>query len=437
MTYRRYALAALTAVYTLNFVDRYLMLLLLQPIKEDLQLSDTQLGFVTGIAFAVFYATLGVPIARWADRGNRVTITSWAIGLWGATVMACLLVTNYAQLVFSRIAAAVGESGCKPPTYSLVGDYFPEPPERTRAMGIYIAGASLSALVSLIVGGWLNELYGWRITFFLMGIPGLILAVLVKLTIVEPRTLASAAHMPQRALPSMQAVLVTLWQRRSCRHLCIAVVLLYTMGAGLGPWYGAFLMRSHGMGTRELSVWLGLIFGLGSTAGVLVGGYVSSRWFANDARGQMRLSAVTVATLVLFFAAFLLLPQKHHALIALTPLVVVWGFFYGPSYALMQRLVADEMRATMMAVLMLFANLIGMGVGPQVVGILSDWLMPALGNDSLRYAMLVMAFVAPWGACHFWQVGQTVDEDLARVAQATAARPAATGLHRSASEPAR
>lgn len=413
--YRRYALVALTAVYTLNFVDRYLMVLLLQPIKEDLHLSDTQIGLLTGIAFGLFYATLGVPIARWADRGNRATITSLAIGLWGVTVMGCLFVTNFVQLMCARMAAAVGESGCKPPTYSLLGDYFPEPAQRTRAMAIYVSGSSLSALVSLIGGGWLNELHGWRITFFLMGIPGLILAVLIKLTIAEPRAQMRGTHVREQPFPNMRAVLTTLWCQRSCRHLSIALILIYTMALGLSPWYAAFMMRSHGMGTRELGVWLGLIFSLGGIAGVLIGGYVSSRWFANDERGQMRLSAVTVAALVPCFVAFLTLPGKYPALIALIPLIMALSLYLGPTYALMQRLVPDAMRATTMAVVMLLANLIGMGIGPLVVGILSDSLMPALGSDSLRYAMLVMSFLALWAGYHFWQVGWTVREDLSAI----------------------
>ena len=413
--YKRYALGAMAAVYMLHFVDRGLTMLLLQPIKEDLQLSDTQLGFLTGIAFGLFYATLGVPIARWADRGNRVTIIALAIGVWGMTVMACLFVTNYIQLVFARIAAAVGESGCKPPAYSLIGDYFPEPAARTRAMAIYISGGSLSSLVSLILGGWLNELYGWRMTFFLMGIPGLLLAVLVKLTLIEPRAQVNSPRAQERPFPSMRTVLITMWRQRSCRHLTVAITLAYTMGLGLGPWYAAFMMRSHGLGTRELGLWLGLIFSLGNMAGILIGGYVAGRWFADNERAQMRVSAVTFASLVPFFAAFLTLPEKHQALFALIPLVIVWGFFLGPAYALMSRLVADEMRATMMAVVMLLANLIGMGIGPQVVGILSDLLMPLLGTDSLRYAMLIMSFVALWAGYHFWRVGRTVREDLAMV----------------------
>jgi MFS family permease len=421
--YKRYALAAVTAVYTLNLVDRGLMALLLQPIKEDLQLSDTQLGFLTGIAFGLFYATLGLPLARWADRGNRVTITAAAIGLWGLTVMACLLVTNFLQLLFARIAAAIGESGCKPPTYSLVGDYFPEPAERTRALAVYMTGSYLSTLLAFVLGGWLNEQIGWRMTFFLMGIPGLLLAVVLKLTVAEPRVRADGVRVQRPPQPAMRVVLTLLWRQPSLRHLGIALILLYTMGLGLGPWKAAFMIRSHGMGTAELGVWMGMIFTTAGIAGVLAGGYVAARWFADDERGQMRMSAVAVACSTVPYFAFLMLPQKHQALLALVPQVLTFGLFLGPTYTLMQRLVPDEMRATMMALVMLLANLIGFGIGPQVVGILSDVLQPMLGSDSLRYAMLSMSFVALWAGSHFWRVGRTIREDLALVAARAQTRP--------------
>lgn len=413
--YKRYALSALTTVYMLNLVDRGLMALLLQPIKEDLHLSDTQLGFLTGIAFGLFYATLGIPMARWADRGNRATITSIAIGMWGATVMACLFVTNYFQLVLARIAAAIGESGCKPPTYSLVGDYFPAPAERSRGMAIYMSGGPLSALLSLILGGWLNERYGWRFTFFLMGIPGLILAVLIKLTIVEPRTRVESKRISKQSLPSMRAVLETLWYRQSCRHLSIALIVLFAMGYGLGPWKAAFMMRSHGMGTAELGVWWGLILSLGGIAGLFLGSYAANRWFTGNERGQLRMSAVMVSLTLPFDVAFLIAPGKHQALIALIPSQMAGICFVGPVFALMQRLVPNEMRATVLSVIMLLANVIGMGIGPQIVGVLSDWMTPSFGVDSLRYAMLTMSLLSLLAAYHLWKAGRTVRKDLQAV----------------------
>jgi predicted MFS family arabinose efflux permease len=416
-TYKRYVLSTLTLAYTLSALDQGLIILLLQPIKEDLHLSDTQLGFLTGIAFGLLYSVLGLPIARWADRSNRTTITSIVIALWGGAVVFTFFVTTYVQLVFGRMAAALGGSGCMPVTFSLLGDYCPTEAERTRAMSIYMLANPLSLLVSFALGGWLSERYGWRVAFLLAGAPALLVAGLVKLTITEPRASPNPSAVPGQHPLRLADLLRTLWYQGSTRHLVIGLLLIYTFGVGMAPWYAAFLMRSHHMGTAELGVWLGLIFGLGGIAGVLFGGYAAHRWFAQDERGQMRLVAVALASQMPLFALFCLLPEKLYALIALIPMVVVGSIFFGPVFALMQRLVADETRATTVAVVMLLCNLIGMGIGPQVVGILSDLLKPALGSDSLRYAMLVMSFLALWGAYHFWRVGQNVREDLSTVAR--------------------
>jgi len=413
--YKRYVLATLTLVYTLNYLDQGLISLLLQPIKEDLALSDAQLGLLTGLAFGLFYATLGLPIARWADRGNRPTITSIAIGLWGTTVMLCLFVTSFVQLALARIAAAVGESGCMPSTYSLIGDYFPAPAERAPAMAFYMLANPLSVLVSFVLGGWVNEHFGWRVAFFVVGLPALPIALLVKATIAEPRWRAGYSHVAKRQLPRMVDVLGILWRQRSSRHLTIAIILLFTMAQGLGPWYAAFLIRSHGMSTSELGLWLGLIFGIGGITGTTLGGYIAGRWLASDERYQVRLSAVTIALLLPFLVLFLTLPHRGQALAALVPIFIALTFFLGPTFALMQRLVVDEMRATTMALMMLLANLIGMGLGPQLVGLLSDLLRPGMGQDSLRYAMLIMSLIALWGAYHFWKVGDTIKGDLLAV----------------------
>lgn len=404
----------MTAVYTLNLVDRGLLNLFLEPIKHDLRLSDTQLGFLTGMAFALFYATAGVPIARWADRGNRATIASLAIGIWGLTVMVCLFVANYLQLVLARIAAAVGEAGCKPPTYSLLGDYFPQAAERTRAMSIYWLGNPLATLISFAIGGWLNELYGWRATFFIMGIPGLLLAIIVRLTIAEPRLHSPVPN--ERPSPSLKSVLTMLWRRRSSRHLCLALILLYTMGSGLNPWYAVFMMRTYGMGTAELGLNLGLVFCAGGIAGTLLGGYLSARLFAGNEQWQMRMSAIAVALFLPCLVAFVSVPHKGQALLSLLPLIAAFSFFMGPTYALLQRLVPDDMRATVLAVVLLLVNLIGMGLGPQVVGFLSDQLAPTFGMGALRIAMLAVSGIALWSAWHFWQAGKMVREELQEVA---------------------
>jgi MFS family permease len=409
--YKYYALGAMTAVYTVSLLDRGLMVMLLEPIKRDLQLTDTQLGLLTGIAFGFFYATLGVPIARWADRGNRATISSLAIGLWGLTVISCVLVTNFFQLVLARVSTAVGEAGCKPPAYSLLATYFPDPAQRTRAMYLFVASPSFAGLISMTAAGWLNEQYGWRIAFFIVGIPGLLLAVLFKLTIVDPRMRRDARY-EQTPAPPMNRVLKTMWGQRACRHMTIAMILTLTMGHGLGPWIAAFMMRSHGIGTAELGLWLGVVLTFCGLAGMLLGTYVMNRWFADREQSQLRLQAIAVALATPFFAVFLLIPDKELALQILIPQSALITAFAPSVYVLFQRLVPDEMRATMLAVMMLLANLVGMGCGPLIVGMVSDALTPSVGVDSLRYAMVLMSSLAAWAGLHYWLAAKTVKRDL-------------------------
>lgn len=409
---RYYALSVMTMIYMVNFLDRGLIALLLQPIKQDLSLSDTQLGLLTGIAFAVFYSVAGVPISRWADRGNRVTIASLAIGLWGLTVMACFFVTSFPQLLVARVAAATGEAGCKPPLYSLIGDRFPEPAERTWAMTIFLIGAPLASLASFLLGGWLNAHYGWRASFAILGIPGLLLALLLKLTVKEPRSEAASSPTTAAAQPGFGSILARLWRQRTTRHLVLALTLIYTLGMGLTPWYAAFMIRLHGMDTAELGLWLGLIFGLSGLSGIIFGGYLSATLFAGDEKGQMRMSAVAIMLVAPCLIAFLTIQNRYGALCALIPLIAVFNLFLGPTYAILQRLVSDDMRATVLAMIMLIANLIGMGIGPLLVGVASDSLSAKMGADGLRYAMLAMSVFALWSGYHFWQAGRTVIDEI-------------------------
>jgi MFS family permease len=434
--YKRYVLVAMTTIYTVNLLDRGLMTILLQPIKEDLHLTDTQLGLVTGVVFGLFYAILGLPIARWADRGNRVSITSLAIGLWSLTVMGCVFVSSYLQLVLARICAGIGESGCRAPIYSLLGDYFPGPAERTRAMYLWDMSGPLAGLVSFVAAGWLNEAYGWRLTFFLVGLPGVLLALLFKWTVVEPRARAGRTEHHAQKPTQLKSVLLILWTQRSCRRLTVAMVLIFTMAQGLAPWYAAFMIRSHGMGTAELGVWLGLAWGASGLLGLLLGAYMVGRWFSGDERRLLRMSALTAALNFPCFAAFLLLPHRYLALSALLPQSVLLYLFMSPVAVFLQRLVPDDMRATMFAVVMLLANLIGMGIGPQLVGVLSDLLTPAYGPHALRYAMLVVSLLIVAAGYYLWAASRTIQEDLAAMARGQAAEAERARSYSVVSEPA-
>ena len=427
--FRCTVLAMLTLVCGISYVDSGLLGLLIQPIKSDLHLSDTQLGILTGFGFVVFYATLGVPIARWADRGNRSTITSLSLGLWSVAVLACLWVGNFPQLLLARFGAAAGDAGVKPATYSLLGDYFIRPTERTRAMSVYWTSGPIAALISYSLGGWLNELYGWRMTLAMMAVPGLLAALLFKGIVREPRSVTARSSAAAPDSPSMREVLKSLWRVRSIRHLMIAIILVQLMSNGMNPWYAAFMIRTHGMSTAVLGVWMGLIFGIGGFFGAVLGGYIAGRWFESNERGQMRLSALTISSLFAWFSAFLLLPNATLALLMLIPLIITFAIFIGPTYALFQRLVIPEMRATSLAVLGLLTSVIGIGLGPLIVGVTSDLLQRRLGTNSLRYAMIAMSSINLWAGYHLWRIGRTVYTDLTAVeGAAVPARGTAEGL---------
>lgn len=414
-SYKRYALAAMTTVYTVNLFDRGLMYLLLEPIKKDLSLSDTQLGFVTGIAFGVFYAGLGIPIARWADRGNRVTITTLAIGLWGLTSMLYMFVSNFFHLLLARIAAGIGDSGGPAPMYSLLGDYFEKAAERTQAMYVWTLAGPLSALLSFVAGGWLNERYGWRLTFLLIGLLGIALAFVVKATLIEPRERMHAARTTEAKPWSLSEVVAVLWRQRSCRHLTLSLILLVTVAQGVTTWQAAFMIRMHGISTSELGVWMGLIMGGGGVAGLLLGRFVVGRWFADNDRAQVRLAAVSITASGPLFVVFLMASSKEQALLVLFLQFVLLMAFSASLFALLQRLVPDAMRATAMTVQLFFANIIGMGVGPLMVGVLSDLFQPTFGAEGLRYALLIMSLLWIWAGYHLLRVGRTIEADLLAV----------------------
>lgn len=430
LTYKHYLLGVLLVVLASNTVERYALALVLQDIKADLALSDTQLGLLTGIAFAFFYATMGVPIARWADRGNRVTIIAITTALWSAALALCSLVGSFFQLLLIRIGVAVGEAGCTPPAHSLIADNFTRA-ERPRAVAIYMLGTPLSGLIGFFMAGWLNEMYGWRVMFLLLGLPGLALALLVRLTLREPRlakpttTVASEiGTAPLQARESiatqpaqlpLNEVVRTLWANASFRHLLFCFSVLSLFGTGLWQWQPTFFVRTYGMQTGELGTWLAPIQGLGSIIGLLGGGELASRFAANNERLQLKLIGVGYVIFAATSALIYLAPNRYWAFGFIAISMIGHGLATAPLYAVIQTLVPQRMRATAIALLYLFANLIGLGFGPLMVGALSDALHPTFGEESLRYALLAMCPGYVWGAIHLWFASKSVTRDLRAV----------------------
>lgn len=421
-TYRNYLLTSLLVILVFNYVDRLALGLVLQDIKVDLDLTDTQLGLLSGIAFALFYSVMGVPIARWADRGNRVLIIALTAGLWSVAVMLCGVAASFVQLLLIRVLVAVGEAGCTPPAFSLIADYFNRA-ERPRAAAIYGLGGPLSTIVGFFLAGWLNELYGWRVTFIVLGAPGLLLAVLAYLTLKEPRRGAGreAPNVQQSVKnePRFEEVCVTLWSNVTFRHLLLCLAVMFFFIYGILQWLPTMMIRSFQLTGGQLGTSLAITFGVAGVLGAYLGGELASRYAANNEQLQLRALGFAISGAGVF--SFIAYMSTHvYVVLGLTGLAMLaLNTVNGPLFATIQTLVPERMRAVAFSLVYLVANLVGMGLGPLAAGILSDAMQPWAGEESLRYALLVLSPGYLWAAWHAWRASRTVTRDLASQAPAT------------------
>jgi len=404
-SYRYYALGLLTLTYALNFVDRQILAILQEPIKAELGLSDTQLGLLTGFAFAVFYVVCGIPIARWADRGVRRSIIALAITVWSVMTGLCGLAQNYVQLLLARIGVGVGEAGGSPPAHSMISDIFP-PAERATALSTYSVGINIGVMVGFLMGGWLNEFFGWRVAFLAVCVPGLVMALVLRLTLAEPERGYSegvATNESEVSAPSFTEVVVKLWSLRTFRHLAFASALVATAAYAQVNWMPSYLIRTHGMGTGEIGTWLAVLAGVFGGVGTFLGGYLSDRFGARDLRWYAWIPAIAFTVCIPLVAATFLAGSGTVALMFHALPAAISSIFIGPVVAIIHGMVPNQMRALASAIYFLVLNLIGMGLGPLVTGVLSDALTPAYGADSLRYALLFLApIMLTWGAVHFF-----------------------------------
>jgi predicted MFS family arabinose efflux permease len=406
--YKNYLLSVLLAIMAFNLVDRQAVGIVLQDLKRDLHLSDTELGLLSGIAFAAFYSVMGIPIARWADRGNRVAIISITCALWSVAVALCATAGSFPQLLAIRVGAAVGEAGCVPPAHSLIADEFSRT-ERPRAFARYMLGGPLSVVIGNSVAGWLNQFYGWRLTFVALGVPGVLLAVLAAVSLKEPR---SGRPQPLERGPDLKRVAATLWANKTFVHLLFAFAVMFFFSYGVWQWVPTFFVRSHGLGTGEIGTWLAVAWGAGGLLGTYWGGELAARHAAHDEGRQLRaISVLVVAVGVLVSCIFI--TRSHYLAFALMAVAAAgWSATYGPLFAAIQAVLQPEMRAVSIAILFLFANLIGMGIGPLAAGMISDALAPWAGPESLRYALLILSPGYLWGAWHLWRASRTLTRDL-------------------------
>lgn len=421
-SYTTYAMALLVLVYIFNFIDRQILAILIQPIKEDLQVSDTALGFLTGTAFALFYVTMGLPIARLADRMSRRTIISVAVGLWSLMTALCGLAGNFAHLALARIGVAIGEAGCSPPIHSLLSDYF-KPSKRATALSIYSLGIPLGGMLGLALGGWISEAYSWRTAFFVVGLPGLLVAVLVRLTLREPPRghfdAKPESGVQSEDLPSLRTVLAVLWQQRSFWHLSLGAAMHAFVGYGVTAFTAAYIERTWEVSRTEIGIVYGLTIGVSGALGYFFGGWITDRLAHLDRRWYMWLPAMAMFVSFPFYV-LAYLSGHHLTLLAFAVIPSIMGGIYaGPSFAMAQTLVPPKMRALTAAILLFIINLIGLGGGPQVVGLLSDLFLRVAESDaqSLQWALIAVAAVKFWSAGHFYLASRTLRQDIDRTAE--------------------
>jgi MFS family permease len=417
---RRYALLTiLLLILAYNYVDRLAFGLVMQDIKTDLSLSDTQLGILNGIAFALFYSVMGIPIARWADRGDRVKIISACVGIWSAMVAVCGMATSFAQLLLARVGVSIGEAGCVPPGHSLISDYFSRM-ERPRAFALYMLGAPLSNLLGYLAAGLLNESFGWRFMFFILAAPGLALTLLSWFALREPRRgrggkvqkpSNQTANEPGE-VPALGAVLKTLATKSSFRNLLLCFSVAFFFAFGLAQWLPTFFVRSYGLETGELGIWFTLVYGVGGLIGTVAGGELASRYAAHQECRQLKAIALIYFGLGLIFPIIFFTANMYVAFALLALTTIVGSLTSAPLFATIQTLMPARMRAQAIAFVYLFANLIGMGLGPLVTGMLSDGLHARFGSESLRYALLALSPGYIWAAWHVWRASKTVMTEL-------------------------
>jgi MFS family permease len=412
--YRRYVLGLLVVVYVFNFIDRQILSILAEDMRKDLGFNDAQLGLLTGFAFALLYTIVGIPIGYWADSGTRRTIVSLALFVWSLMTALTGAAQSFGQLLATRVGVGIGEAGGSPPSHSILSDLFP-PERRATALAIYSLGIPIGAGLGLLFGGWLAHFYGWRQAFVMVGLPGVFLALLVRLTVQEPVRGASetSAALASDERETLGTVLGFLMRLPSFLNMSFGASLHALYGYAAAGFVPVFLIRVHHLDKTQVSNLLGPITILVGALGTFLGGFVSDRIAARDARWYMLVPAAASAIGIPFAFLFYLWPDPYIAILLSVPGSLLGGVYLGPTFAMTQALVRPKMRALASAILLFIINLIGLGLGPTLVGFLSYKLQPTYGDESLRYALLwVVVGGASWATLQYLLAGRTLARDL-------------------------
>lgn len=389
---RGLVLGMLCFVYVLNFLDRQLVSILAKPIQDSLQISDGQLGYITGFYFALFYCFIAIPVGWLADRGNRVKVLSIACGLWSAATVACGMASNYGQLAVARMAVGVGEAGGVPPSYAIISDTFPRE-QRGTAMGIFNLGPPIGSALGVAFGASLAAAFDWRVPFYVVGAIGVVTAVLVYFLIPEPPR-GRFDPAPVAAAEPVQGFVQTIIGFFGNKLLAVAAL---ASGAanfityGLANFATLFLMREKGMTLDQVAIWYALAVGLGMGAGIFASGKLIDRFAVRNKAAYATLPALSLLLALPFFLGFVTVESWQLALALLFVPLFLNSFFLPATVTFVQGEVAPDARVISGALLLLVMNLIGLGLGPTFVGMMSDFFRPDYGGHSLQMAFYALA----------------------------------------------
>lgn len=423
-----WTLLLLLFAYTMSFTDRQVIGILLQPIKTEFGASDTAMGLLSGLAFALFYSVLSVPFARYADRANRRNFVAICCAAWSAMTALCGMAVGFWTLALARVGVAVGEAGGTPPSISMIADHYP-PAVRGRAMSVYMLGPQLGIIFGLGLGGWIAHHYGWRQAFLWMAVPGIVAAVLLRFTAVEPRRGAWDAPdaRPPTATDPFRDVLRDLWRSPAFVRLSVSGLMLGFAGYGIGVWTPSFLVRSHGMSLKDAGAVMGVLGGLAAVLGTLTSGWLCDRLAARDPRWRIGVPilgcAIALPAGLLFYAlpaggAWSLVGlQVPKPIVAYLVFGVTTVWWMAPVYAAMADIVPAHRRTTATAIFNLGLMMIGGGLGPVVVGLISDLLLPQFGAEALRWALAIAMASYVVGLAAFWAAMGSYADHLAQMAR--------------------
>ncbi|MCA6103772.1 spinster family MFS transporter [Bradyrhizobium australafricanum] len=408
--HRYYVLALLTIIYALNFLDRTIFNVLIEPIKKEFTLSDTTMGLLAGFGFVLFYSLLGIPIARMADRLNRRNIVAVAFAFWSAMTYLCGLASSVTTLALARVGVGIGESAGTPASQSMIADLF-DKNERPRALGIYAIGTYLGVFLGYFIGGYVNQHYGWRMAFFTAGLPGIALAAVLWLTITEPKRGAMAESFKAEPIGPTLRFLVS---QPSFVIVLVGFCLTTYTNYATAVWIPPFLARIHHLTSAEIGTYAGTFKGLAGMAGTLIGGLVVAQIGRRDDRWKLWAPAIMSGLAGPVFALSMLTQSftLMVATLALTSFMV--GFHLGPIFAIAQTVAKPSMRALASAIVLLTATCFGQGVGPLAVGMINDALKGTYGVDAVRYSLLSAALTTTLGALLFVLAARAIRADIAR-----------------------